>query len=110
VSGISSAQPPGNGKLSSNHQHGRQKEKNANQVLGSSDMSIDDQIAMHLVDCSQCRESVQKLKPRGLGQKSGHCDVYWQLQLMRARYEGEVNNIVAYTEYGDEARKGGSLE
>lgn len=85
-------------------------QNNAGTLIGSGEVSIDDMIAMHLIDCDQCRESIQQLRPRGLGQKSGHCGTYWQLQLMRAQYEGEVNNIVAYTEYGDEARKGRPLE
>jgi hypothetical protein len=67
-------------------------------------------IAMHLIDCDQCRKATASRKPVALGQKSGHCDAYWQLQLMRAEHEGRVNNIVAYTEFGDEARKGGALE
>ena len=77
-------------------------------VVGS--FSIDDAIAMHLVDCDQCRRAIETLRPVGMGQKSGHCDAYWQLQLMRASYEGARNNIVAHTEYGDEAPKGGPLE
>ena len=67
-------------------------------------------IAMHLVDCDRCRKATTAGRPVALGQKSGHCDAYWHLQLLRAKEEGLVNNIVAYTEYGDEARKGGSLE
>lgn len=76
--------------------------------VGSFD--IDDAIAMHLVDCSQCRYAIEHLKPVGLGGRSGHCNAYWQLQLMRAKYEGDVNNVVAYTELGDEAIMGGPLE
>jgi hypothetical protein len=78
--------------------------------LAVGSFSIDDAIAMHLVDCDQCREAIQNLRPVPMGGKSGHCDTYWELQLMRARYEGEVNNIVAYTELGDEAPKGRALE
>jgi hypothetical protein len=66
--------------------------------------SIDDAIQMHLVDCSQCAAAING-KPVAIGQKSGHCDTYWQLQLIRAEYEGKQNNIVAYTELGDEAPK-----
>jgi hypothetical protein len=76
-------------------------------MIGS--FSIDDAIAMHLVDCSQCHNAIVNLRPVSIGQKSGHCDTYWELQRMRAEYEGAVNNVVAYTEYGDEARKGGDL-
>ena len=79
-------------------------------LVGSSSVSIDDAIAMHLVDCDQCRKAIQTLTPVPIGGKSGHCATYWDMQLMRARYEGEVNNIVAYTEHGDEARKGRPLE
>lgn len=77
-------------------------------MVGS--FSIDDAIAMHLVDCDQCRESIINLRPLGIGQRSGHCNAYWQLQLMRAEYEGKVNNVVAHNEYGDEAKKGGPLQ
>jgi hypothetical protein len=76
--------------------------------VGSYD--IDTAIQMHLVDCVQCRDVTEKGRPVPVGKKSGHCDAYWQLQIMRANYEGKVNNIVAYTELGDEAPKGRSLE
>jgi hypothetical protein len=72
--------------------------------------SIDEAIQFHLVDCSQCRAATERGRPVALGQVSGHCGTYWQLQLARAEYEGRQNNIVAYTEYGDEAPKGGGLE
>lgn len=72
--------------------------------------SIDDAIAMHIVDCQQCHDAIVNLRPVGLGMKSGHCDAYWQMQLMRADYEGKVNGITAQTEYGDEARKQGRLQ
>jgi hypothetical protein len=74
-------------------------------MVGS--FSIDDAITMHLVDCEQCRTFTEKGRPvpnvRVAGNRAdGHCGTYWQLQLMRATYEGKVNNIVAHTEYGDE--------
>lgn len=77
--------------------------------------TIDDMITLHLLNCDQCREAASKdLRKRGhpprLGEKSGHCDTYWQLQLDRANYEGKINNIVAHTEYGDEAPIMGHLE
>jgi hypothetical protein len=75
--------------------------------IGSSD--IDDVIAKHLIDCDQCREGIGK-GPVKLGEKSRHCDQYWHLQLLRARYEGKINNIVAHTELGDEAPIRGKLE
>lgn len=70
--------------------------------------NIDDAIQMHLVDCQQCREFTLKGRPvpnvRIAGNRAdGHCDAYWQLQLMRAQYEGAVNNIVDHTEFGDQA-------
>ncbi len=83
---------------------------NARTLIGFSEMSIDDMIQMHLVDCAQCLEAPVKTGPVGMGQKSGLCDAYWQLQLMRANVEGKVNNIVAYNEYGNEAPKMGSFE
>lgn len=73
-------------------------------------LSIDDLIAMHLVNCDQCREAPFRDKKRRLGEKSSHCDTYWQLQLDRADYEGRVNNIVAHTEHGDEAPILGRLD
>jgi hypothetical protein len=78
--------------------------------LAVGSFSIDDAIQMHLVDCIQCRKVTESGKPVAIGQKSGHCDTYWQLQLMRAQHEGSRNNIVAYTELGDEAPKGRPLE
>lgn len=105
------ASTPGNGSPSSSSDSPiTQAAANVSRLLGSSDITIDDVIAMHLIDCSQCREASERRKPVALGQKSGHCNSYWELQLMRAKHEGRVNNIVAYTEYGDEARKGGALE
>lgn len=71
--------------------------------------SIDDAIQMHLVDCDQCRRAIEQLKPRGLGQKTGLCDTYLHMQMMRADYEGKVNNIVAHTEEGDEVQRGRPL-
>jgi hypothetical protein len=68
-------------------------------------MALNDAIAMHLLSCTQCREAIEHLRPVPLGGKSGHCSDYWQLQLMRAQWEGNQNNIVAYTEFGDAARK-----
>jgi hypothetical protein len=82
-------------------------------VVGS--FSIDDAIAMHLVDCAQCRSFTEHARPvpnipRIGGQRDGHCTDYWQLQLMRANYEGARNNIVAHTEMGGEAQTGRPLE
>lgn len=108
--GGNSADNPANMSESSEHPHTWEWETDALTLTGFSEPTLDDQIAMHLVDCSQCRDAVMRLKPVGLGQKSGHCDTYWQLQTMRAKYEGRVNNIVARTEYGDEAPKGRNLE
>jgi hypothetical protein len=65
---------------------------------------------MHLVDCSQCRDATEHNKPVGLGGKSRLCSEYWHLQMMRANYEGAVNNVVAHTEHGDEAPKMGQLD
>lgn len=72
--------------------------------------SIDDAIQMHLVDCVQCRDATEHAKPVGMGQRSGHCNTYWQLQLLRANYEGQVNHIVHWTEEGYEAPTGRPLE
>jgi hypothetical protein len=107
-SGSNSADSAANSNPSSNG--GKFNSANdARTLTGFSDVSIDDMIGMHLVDCSQCRDAIRR-GPVAIGQKSGHCDAYWQLQLMRAKYEGSVNNIVAYTEHGDEAQKGRPLE
>lgn len=108
-SGSSSARPPENGSTSPRKTYRGEWTDNARTLVGYSEPSIDDTIGMHLVDCDQCRKA-SVARPLGIGQKSGHCDTYWDLQLMRAKHEGSVNNIVAYTEYGDEARKGGALE
>jgi hypothetical protein len=73
-------------------------------------MTVDDAINMHLLDCVTCRDVTEHARPVRLGQKSGHCSTYWHLQLLRANYEGKINNIVAHTELGDEAPKMGQLE
>jgi hypothetical protein len=105
------ASRPGNGyESNSSDSPITQAAANVSRLLGSSEITLDDVIAMHIIDCSQCREVSEHARPVALGQKSGHCDAYWQLQLMRAEFEGRANNIVAYTEYGDAARKGGPLE
>ena len=105
------ANQPGNGFRSSNSDSSITKAAaDVSRLLGSSEVTLDDVIAMHLIDCDQCRKASASGRPVALGQKSGHCDSYWQLQLMRAEYEGRANNIVAYTEFGDAARKGGPLE
>lgn len=107
-SGDKNAKSPENYKGSSNSGFDTIYQE-ATAALGIGSSSIDDVIQMHLVDCEQCRKAVMR-GPVAIGQKSGHCDDYWQLQLMRAQYEGGVNNIVAYTEHGDEAPKGRPLE
>jgi hypothetical protein len=80
-------------------------------------VTIDDLIKLHLLNCDQCIEATRKSGPARLGgtgdrlgQKTGLCDTYLQLQLDRANYEGKINNIVAHTEHGDEAPKLGQLE
>lgn len=102
------AEPPENGNGSS-RKTSRGRLENAGTVQGFSDVTPDEMIGMHLIDCDQCRKA-SLARPVAIGQKSGHCDTYWQLQLMRAHHEGSANNIVAYTEFGDEARKGRPLE
>lgn len=77
--------------------------------MGGASFSIDDAIQMHLVDCDQCREATSA-RPVAIGQKSKHCDTYWHLQMQRANFEGRVNNVVNYTEFGDEAPKSHPLD
>jgi len=109
VSGNNSAHAPENG-VSSSRLVLPTGEAVESVPLRVNSSDIDTAIQMHLVDCSQCRAATERGKPVAIGQHSGHCGDYWQLQLMRARYEGKRNNIVAYTELGDEAPKGGNLE
>lgn len=71
---------------------------------------IDAAIQMHLVDCDRCRYAYERQTPRRLGQKTGLCDEYLHLQLLKAEYEGKINNVVAHTEYGDEAKIMGQLD
>lgn len=82
----------------------------AGEVKGYSDIPIEDQIIAHLESCSQCRRAIATDRPRAIGQKSGHCETYWHLQLQHANAEGVANNIVAHTEYGDEAPRSRPLE
>lgn len=80
------------------------------QVLYVGHVPIDTAIEMHLVDCDQCRYAYERMSPRQLGQKTGLCDEYLHLQMLKADYEGVVNNIVAHTEHGDEAKIMGQLD
>lgn len=73
-------------------------------------LTIDDLITMHLLNCTTCRDVSEKAGPVRLGEKSRHCSEYWHMQLLKANYEGNVNNIVAHTELGDEAPIMGQLE
>lgn len=79
------------------------------QPLTVGGQTIDAIIKLHLWECQQCHEA-QLARPRGLGQQSGHCGAYWQLQLDRANHEGKINNVVAHTELGDEAPTGVPLD
>lgn len=72
--------------------------------------TIDDLIVIHLTNCTKCRDATKHRARVRFGQKTRLCDEYLHLQLQRANYEGSVNNIVAYTELGDEAPKLGRLE
>jgi hypothetical protein len=101
---------PENGSESSDGQRRPIGSEAASLPLQVGSFSIDDAIQMHLVDCDQCREMTERSGPVKMGERSGHCAEYWHLQILRANYEGQVNNIVAHTEYGDEAPKLGSLE
>lgn len=85
-------------------------QSSADGLSGYSEIPIADQIIAHIEQCDQCRRAIATDRPRAIGQKSGHCEVYWHLQLMHARAEGIANNIVAHTEYGDEVRRGRPLE
>lgn len=67
-------------------------------------ITIDDAIAMHLVDCDRCRKAYESGRPKRLGESTGLCNEYLHLQMLRADYEGKINNVVAHTEYGDEAK------
>lgn len=73
-------------------------------------VTIDDAIVMHLIDCDTCLAVTERSGPLRLGQKTALCTTYLHLQILRANYEGKVNNIVAHTELGDEAPKMGQLE
>lgn len=110
-SGSRNARQPENYKQSLNSGYPTTSQEDSVPLLiGSSDVSLDEMIQMHLVDCDQCQHAIMTDRPRAIGQKSSHCNTYWELQLMRAKIEGKVNNIVAHTEYGDEAPKGRPLE
>lgn len=80
------------------------------QPLQVDGIPVDEAIRIHLIECDQCREATERARPVKIGQHSRHCAGYWHLQLMRANHEGKINNVVAYTELGDEAPKRGRLE
>lgn len=56
----------------------------------------------HISTCGKCQETLEK-KPQGLGQLSRLCFEYQDLIQDWSIIEGELNNIVAHDEYGNEA-------
>lgn len=84
-------------------------DSNAEPLKGFSELTIADQITGHLLTCMRCAEA-SRTGPVGLGQKSAHCDAYWQLVLAQAEEEGFINNIVAHDEHGNEADNPGKLD
>lgn len=104
------SQPSSNGKpVQPISPPGSSEEYKSAAGLAGSSFSLDDAISMHLVDCDQCR-SAALAGPVKLGEKSRHCTTYFELQLMRAEYEGQVNNIVRHDEHGNLAPLRGHLE
>lgn len=67
---------------------------------------LHDVLNEHINGCLNCQEISQK-PPNGLGQSSRHCFEYQDLIQDWASLEGEVNNIVAHDEYGNEAPRSG---
>lgn len=59
-----------------------------------------DILSLHLTLCSSCQPDA---RPAGLGQRNALCDGYWELVQRWADHEGEVNNVVAHDEYGNDA-------
>jgi hypothetical protein len=57
-------------------------------------------LADHLAHCSSC---VPDQRPVGLGGESLLCGVYWDLVQEWSDREGNLNNIVAHDEYGNDA-------
>lgn len=110
MSGSSLAGQPESSSESANGTYEITYRSDASLVNGYSSIPLEDQIIMHLESCVQCRRAIATDRPRGMGQKSGHCETYWSLQLQVAGREGFVNNIVAYDEEGREAPKGRNLE
>lgn len=68
----------------------------------SDNVPLHESIMAHLQTCSQCRKTSRAL-PNGLGMKSQFCSEYLDIFRQWAKEEGEVNNIVAHDEYGNQA-------
>jgi hypothetical protein len=59
-----------------------------------------DLLSLHLTLCSNCQPDQ---RPVGLGGKSRLCSGYWELVQKWADREGQLNNVVAHDEYGNQA-------
>lgn len=57
-------------------------------------------ITEHLNNCSKCNPP---FKPIKLGEKAGFCSDYWDMIAEWSDREGQVNNVVAHDEYGNQA-------
>ena len=57
-------------------------------------------LAEHLTHCSSCQPDQ---RPVGLGGESHLCGVYWDLVQEWSDREGQLNNVVAHDEYGNNA-------
>lgn len=66
--------------------------------------SLHEMLSEHLQTCKDCQAQIEQ-KPKGLGQASQFCFKYLAIIARWADNEGEVNNIVAHDEYGNEASK-----
>ena len=69
---------------------------------------LNDVIQAHLEGCSECQKAAAQ--PNGLGQKTTYCSNYWRIFQLYAEREGELNNVVAHDEYGNQAPRAANPE
>jgi hypothetical protein len=97
VSDIPSQNPNGDSVSS-----GGQQSPNDTTSTSTENPPLSEQVQNHLTGCKYCQQSLT-MGPAGLGQSNQLCSEYWAIIRAWSAREGEVNNIVAHDEYGNQA-------
>lgn len=65
---------------------------------------LNERLSEHLENCSKCQTVTEGgLRPIGFGMRTPLCSEYQDIVAVWAEQEGQVNNIVAHDEFGNQA-------